>query len=148
MQNNKIVLTFPSYPENENLARNVIGCFALRLNPSIADISDIKTAVSEAVTNSIVHGYPNAIGEITMEAEILGDVLHINIFDGGVGIKDVAKALEPFYSESKEDEHSGMGFTIMQTFMDNIKVESSEGLGTKIYMEKTLNTDNKKNVGA
>ena len=86
MENNKMKLTFLSLSQNESFARNVISCFALGLNPSIAEISDIKTAVSEAVTNAIVHGYPKKIGEITLEAEIEKDQIHINVFDNGIGI--------------------------------------------------------------
>ena len=135
---NKIKLTFLSHSENESFARSVVSCFALKLNPSLAEISDIKTAVSEAVTNSIVHGYPNCVGEITLEAETDNNCIHINIFDNGVGIEDINKALEPFYTTKIEDERSGMGFTIMKSFMDEIEVSSKKGIGTKIYMKKTI----------
>ncbi len=135
---NKMKLTFLSYSENESFARSVVSCFALKLNPSIAEISDIKTAVSEAVTNSIVHGYPNTIGEITLEAKTEKNCIHINIFDDGVGIEDLNLALEPFYTTKLEDERSGMGFTIMKSFMDEIEVQSKKGEGTKIYMKKTI----------
>ena len=135
---NKMKLTFLSYSENESFARSVVSCFALKLNPSIAEISDIKTAVSEAVTNSIVHGYPNTIGEITLEAKTDKNCIHINIFDDGVGIEDLNLALEPFYTTKLEDERSGMGFTIMKSFMDEIEVQSKKGEGTKIYMKKTI----------
>ena len=136
--NNKIQLKFLSLSENESFARAVIGCFALKLNPSVADISDIKTAVSEAVTNCIVHGYPNKIGEITICAEILSNELHINVFDNGVGISNIPQALEPFYTSKPEEERSGMGFTIMKSFMDKVVVESTPNLGTKIYMLKKI----------
>lgn len=135
---NKMKLTFSSKSENEAFARGVISCFALSLNPSISELTDIKTAVSEAVTNAIVHAYQKNSGEITIEAEIVDNNLHINIFDNGVGIEDVDKALEPFYTTSPEDERSGMGFTIMQSFMDSIRVESKKGQGTRIYMLKTI----------
>ncbi len=141
MVENKIKLTFLACSENESFARSVISCFALGLNPSIAELSDIKTAVSEAVTNAIVHGYPDKKGEITMEAEISGGVLHINIFDEGVGIENLEQALEPFYTTKENDERSGMGFTIMKSFMDKVEVFSEKGVGTKIYMKKTLKTD-------
>lgn len=135
---NKMKLTFLSHSENESFARSVVSCFALKLNPSLAEISDIKTAVSEAVTNSIVHGYPDGVGEITLEALTDQNSIHINVFDNGVGIEDINKALEPFYTTKLEDERSGMGFTIMKSFMDEIEVSSKKGQGTKIYMKKTI----------
>lgn len=136
--NNKMKLTFLSLSENESFARSVVSCFALKLNPSISQIADIKTAVSEAVTNSIVHGYQGEIGEITIECEIDENSIHINILDNGVGIADLNKALEPFYTTKPDEERSGMGFTIMKSFMDDVKVESSINNGTKIYMKKIL----------
>lgn len=136
--NNKMKLIFSSKSENEAFARGVISCFALSLNPSISELTDIKTAVSEAVTNAIVHAYQQGKGEITLEAEIIDNQLHINILDNGIGIDNIDKALEPFYTTKPEEERSGMGFTIMQSFMDNIKVESKLGQGTKVYMLKTI----------
>ncbi len=138
MENNKIKLIFNARSENESFARNVVSCFALGLNPSVAELSDIKTAVSEAVTNAIVHGYPNANGDITLEAEIIDGEIHINIFDEGVGIENLEQALEPFYTTKESDERSGMGFTIMKSFMDRVEVYSEKGMGTKIYMCKKL----------
>ena len=135
---NKITLKFLSLSQNESFARSVAGLFALDLNPSVADISDIKTAVSEAVTNCIVHAYPNDVGEITMECEIKDSCLHINIFDNGIGIENLEKAQEPFYTTKNEEERSGMGFTIMKSFMNSVRVDSQKGLGTKIYMVKNL----------
>ena len=131
-------LKIKSFSENESFARSVVGCFALKLNPNLAEISDIKTAVSEAVTNSIVHGYLDTIGDIEIECEIDNDALHINICDNGVGIDDVDKAVEPFYSTKVNEERSGMGFTIMQSFMDEVKIESKKGVGTKVYMKKII----------
>lgn len=138
MENNKIKVTFSARSENESFARNVIACFVLGLNPSIAQLSDIKTAVSEAVTNAIVHGYPDKEGEITLIAEIINGELHINILDEGVGIENLDKALEPFYTTKESEERSGMGFTIMKSFMDKVEVSSQKGKGTKIYMLKNL----------
>ena len=135
---NKMRLSFSSKSENEAFARGVISCFALSLNPSISELTDIKTAVSEAVTNAIVHAYQKNCGEITLEAEIIDNNLHINVFDDGIGIDNVEKALEPFYTTRPEEERSGMGFTIMQSFMDSIRVESIKGQGTKVYMLKTI----------
>ena len=139
--NNKIKLDFLSFSINESLARTVVGVFALGLNPSLSELSDIKTAVSEAVTNCIVHGYPDKTGTISMECEIQQNVLHINIIDYGVGIKDLNLALEPFYTTREEEERSGMGFTIMKSFMDEVKVDSEVEKGTKIYMCKKIKTD-------
>ncbi|MDY2841444.1 MAG: anti-sigma F factor [Candidatus Borkfalkiaceae bacterium] len=141
MINNKMKITFLSMSQNESFARSVAGMFALSLNPSIAQVSDIKTAVSEAVTNCIVHGYPDKVGEITMESEIAGDSIHINVFDDGVGIENVKDALEPFYTTKESEERSGMGFTIMRTFMDDVKVVSEKGKGTKVYMVKKIKDD-------
>ena len=138
---NKIKLTFYSISQNESFARSVAGLFALRLNPSLSDLSDIKTAVSEAVTNAIVHAYPNKIGEITMECEIVESSLHINIFDKGIGIENLDMALEPFYTTKENEERSGMGFTIMKSFMTSVSVESEKGKGTKIYMVKNIITE-------
>lgn len=139
--NNKMKLSFLSLSNNEYFARNTVSCFALQLNPSVAEIADIKTAVSEAVTNSIVHGYPNEVGEIVIESEIEGDKIHINVFDNGVGIENLQDALEPFYTTRPDGERSGMGFTIMKSFMDEVRVESKVGKGTKIYMVKTLKSN-------
>ncbi len=136
--NNKMSLKFLSLSVNESFARNVVGCFSLQLNPSIAEVSDIKTAVSEAVTNCIVHGYDGKVGEIEITAEIEGDLIHINVFDNGVGIENVSEALEPFYTTKPEDERSGMGFTIMKSFMDDVRVESKKQGGTRIYMTKKI----------
>ena len=138
---NKMQLIFTAVSENESFARSVISCFALILNPSISQLSDIKTAVSEAVTNAIVHAYPKDCGSITMEAKIIDETLHISIIDDGIGIDNLEQALEPFYTTKPDEERSGMGFTIMQSFMDNVKVESQKGVGTKIIMTKTISAD-------
>ena len=139
--NNKITLTFLSLSQNEAFARNVVACFALQLNPTLSQISDIKTAVSEAVTNAIVHGYPKEKGEIIMQCEIVDNLLHINIIDHGVGIENLEQATEPFYTTKSSEERSGMGFTIMQSFMDEFNVISKVGEGTKIFMTKKIDAD-------
>lgn len=136
---NKIKLSFSSISENEAFARNVIASFMLSINPTLSQINEVKTAVSEAVTNAIVHGYPDSVGEIVMEAELDDDFLHISIKDSGVGIEDLNKALEPFYSTKIEDERSGMGFTVMQSFMDEVNVNSKLNIGTVVNMTKRLN---------
>lgn len=140
-ENNKIQLKFNSLSQNESLARGVVGCFAIQLNPSVAELNDIKTAISEAVTNCIVHAYPDKLGEIVLEAEIENGNLHINIFDKGIGIENIEEALQPFFTSKEDDERSGMGFTIMQSFMDDVKVYSKKGEGTHIYMLKKILAD-------
>ena len=137
--NNKMTLTFLSISENEAFARNVIASFMLPLNPTLSEISDVKTAVSEAVTNAIVHGYPDVVGEVSLQAEIIDNSVHIEIKDCGVGIDDVDRALEPFFSTKSESERSGMGFTIMRSFMDKITVKSAQNVGTTIIMSKIIN---------
>ena len=138
MNRDKFVLKFSSVSSNESFARSVIGIFALRVNPSVAFLTDIKTAVSEAVTNCIVHGYPEKDGDIIMEGYIQDGYIHINVFDFGVGIENLSEALEPFYTSKEDEERSGMGFTIMKSFMDDVKVVSAKGEGTKVYMSKKI----------
>ncbi len=135
---NKMNITFTAISENEAFARSVVACFSLYLNPSLAEINDIKTAVSEAVTNCIVHAYDKNNGEITIDCFIENNKIHIAVIDKGKGIADINKAIEPFYSSKEEDERAGMGFTIMQSFMDELKIESKENKGTKVYMVKSI----------
>ena len=133
---NEMQLKFLSRSENEVFARNVVAAFALPLNPTLSELSDVKTAVSEAVTNCIVHGYRNAEGWITVRCVIEGEKLHIEISDGGTGIEDLEKALTPFYTTLPEEERSGLGYTIMQTFMTDFSVRSERGKGTTVTMCK------------
>lgn len=133
---------------NEGFARSAVAAFALSLNPSLSDLSDIKTAVSEAVTNAIVHGYAQSDAEdkilIECEAESrdgFGGVLHIKITDYGCGIEDVEKALVPFYTTLEDEERSGMGFTIMQTFTDGFSVVSEKGKGTTVTLIKKVGAE-------
>lgn len=137
---NRMLIKFDSVSENEGFARNVIASFLLPLNPGIGELTDIKTAVSEAVTNAIVHGYPDTVGEVTMLAETDGEKVHIVISDSGVGIDDLEAALEPFYTTKPDDERSGMGFTIIKTFMDEVKVISKQNAGTIVDMTKRLSS--------
>ncbi len=116
----------------------VAGAFALQLNPTLEELSDIKTAVSEAVTNAIIHGYPGRIGRVEMRARIDGRVFEVVIADRGVGIEDVAKAREPLFTTGDDVERSGMGFTMMETFMDELEVESAPGQGTTVRMLKRI----------
>ena len=136
--NNKMIVKFDSLSENEAFARNVIASFLLPVDPGVDELSDIKTAVSEAVTNAVVHGYPNETGEITLLAELNGEDLHITVADQGVGIADLAAAMQPFYTTRGDEERSGMGFTIIKAFMDEVMVESSSGRGTTVEMFKRI----------
>lgn len=133
---NEMQLKFLSRSENEVFARNAVAAFALPLNPSLSELSDVKTAVSEAVTNCIVHGYRDTEGWITVLCRTEGNRLHIEISDSGKGIEDVEKALEPFFTTLEDEERSGMGFTIMQTFMTDFSVRSAAGAGTTVTMCK------------
>lgn len=137
--NNNMNLKFDAYPENESFARSVVGAFTVNNNPTIDTINDIKTAISEAVTNCIVHGYENAEnGEILIEANITDDLLHVKVSDYGKGIKNIKEALTDFYTSKEEEERSGLGFTIMKSFMDSLEVESNVGCGTTVTMTKRL----------
>ena len=136
--NNKMKITFSALSENEAFARTAVAGFVMSLDPTVEQITDIKTAVSEAVTNCVVHGYPDKSGEILLECEIISGVLHIKISDFGVGISNLSQVLEPFYTSKPLEERAGMGFTIMRTFMDSFEVESSANNGTVVKMSKTL----------
>lgn len=131
-------LEFLSKSSNESFARVVAASFATQLNPTLEELSDIKTAVSEAVTNSIIHGYEFQEGMIVLEGRITGDLLEIKVTDKGKGINDIDQALEPFYTSKPDMERSGMGFTVMQTFMDEIFVESISNEGTTVTMNKKI----------
>lgn len=135
---NKMQLEFLSKSDNEAFARITVASFVSQLDPTIEQISDIKTAVSEAVTNCIIHGYENEKGIIKMECTLSGNSVEIIIIDNGKGIKDLKKAREPLYTTKPELERSGMGFTIMESFMDEFEVESVEQVGTKIKMKKII----------
>lgn len=141
MRTNYMKLQCLSLPENEVFVRNAVAAFALPLNPSLSDLSDLKTAVSEAVTNCIVHAYRGTVGTVTVECECERNAIHIKVCDTGKGIDDLAKAMQPFYTTLAGEEHSGMGFTIMQTFMTEFKAESKANEGTVIYMKKQLNNN-------
>ncbi len=141
MTKNYLKLQFYSLPRNQAFARDAVAAFCLELNPSLSDLSDVKTAVSEAVTNCTVHAYKGNLGIVTVECEIEDDTLHIKVSDTGKGIADVNQAIQPFYTSAPSDERSGMGFTIMQTFMDEFKVNSIRGEGTVVYMSKSFKTE-------
>jgi stage II sporulation protein AB (anti-sigma F factor) len=133
---NEMQLKFLARSENEEFARNAVAAFALPLNPSLVEISDIKTAVSEAVTNCIVHGYAGAEGWITLSCRTEDGCLYVEVSDNGKGIANLEQALTPFYTSLPGEERSGMGFTIMQTFMTSFSVDSKEGTGTTVKMSK------------
>ncbi|MGI5987649.1 MAG: anti-sigma F factor [Dysosmobacter sp.] len=135
---NEMTLQFPSRSSNEGFARTAAACFAAQMDPTLNELEDIKTAVSEAVTNVIVHAYPDSIGQVQMKIRVLPDhVLEITVRDHGRGIPDVEKAMEPMYTTGGE-ERSGMGFTIMESFMDKLAVRSVPGRGTTVSMRKKL----------
>lgn len=138
--NNKMHLEFPSYSQNESFARMVISAFVTPMDPTIEELSDIKTAVSEAVTNAIIHGYEDDIGTIYMDAEIDESKLTVIIKDNGKGIEDINRARQPLYTSRPDLDRSGMGFTIMETFMDSLDIISIPGEGTTVIMTKILNT--------
>ncbi len=138
MNQNEIYLEMESVSENESFARIVIAAFLARLNPTLEQLADIKTAVSEAVTNAIIHGYQNAGGKIGLRCRLEDRKILIWIQDKGIGIADIKQAMEPLYTTRPEWERSGMGFTFMETFMDHLEVESKPDEGTTVYMAKQL----------
>ena len=139
---NEMTLIVKALSENESFSRSVVAAFAVQLNPTLDEVNDIKTAVSEAVTNCVVHAYEGkGEGYITVNCRIKGSTLHIAVSDEGVGIADVAKAREPFYTTKPEQERSGMGFTVMETFMTGVEVESAAA-GTTVRMYKAIGKGN------
>ena len=136
---NEMKLEFMGVPENEGFARVAVSAFAVQLDPTLDVLADIKTAVSEAVTNAIVHGYADAPGTVCVAAVLRDDgTLEVAVTDKGRGIADIAQAMQPFYTSQPEKERSGMGFSVMQTFMDRVTVESQPGEGTTVRMVKRL----------
>ena len=131
-------LELDSISSNESFARVVVAAFLTRLNPTMEEVADIKTAVSEAVTNAIIHGYRQEVHKIIIEAMVEEDLFTVSVEDFGVGIEDVKKAMEPMYTTRGDLERSGMGFVFMEAFMDSIEVESKIGQGTKVIMTKKI----------
>lgn len=131
-------LEFDSIPSNESFARVVVAAFLTRLNPTMEEVADIKTAISEAVTNAIIHGYQNEVHKIEITASVENDTLTVSVRDFGVGIEDISKAMEPLYTTRRDLERSGMGFVFMEAFMDTIQVESQKGEGTTVTMTKRI----------
>lgn len=135
---NEVTLAFPSRSCNESFIRSATACFATQMDPTLNELEDIKTAVSEAVTNAIVHGYPDAVGQVVVKIRICPDnVLELIVKDRGRGIPDVDRARQPMYTTGGA-ERSGMGFTIMESFMDRVTVRSAVGRGTTVVMKKRL----------
>ena len=135
---NEMTIVFDSRPVNEGMARIAAASFCTQLNPTLEEVADLKTAVSEAVTNCIIHGYEGEIHKIHMDLKLKGREIFVDITDQGVGISDVKKAMEPLYTTKPEKERSGMGFTFMEAFMDEVTVDSEVGVGTSVHMKKTI----------
>ena len=140
--NNEMKLEFLSKSSNEAFARITVAAFASQLDPTIEELADIKTAVSEAVTNAIIHGYEEKKGVIKMRCQIINEELIIEIADNGQGIENVELAKQPLYTTKPNLERSGMGFTIMESFMDEVEIESIVGMGTKVTMKKKIKSNN------
>ena len=135
---NRLEAVFASSPENERISRVTAAAFAAVLNPTVEELSDFKTAVSEAVTNAIIHAYPEGRGEIRLTLERKKNEVTVHIRDFGVGIADIKKSMEPLYTTRKDQERSGMGFTFMEAFTDHVKVESEPGRGTCVSLTKKM----------
>ena len=136
---NQMTVEFPAISENEALARSVAAAFAAQADPTMEELTEIRTAVSEAVSNAVIHGYPEGVGQVIMELSIYEDgVFRIVVEDRGVGIADVTRAREPLFTTGRDGERSGMGFTVMESFTDRLDVQSEPGKGTRVTMIKRL----------
>ena len=131
-------IQFPSRSINEAFARMTVSAFCMQFDPTIEQINDIKTAVSEAVTNCVVHAYPDGVGTVYITAGLKGNVLSITVKDKGVGIPDINKAMEPMFTTDSANERAGLGFAVMQAFMDKVRVYSKTGKGTRVVMTKII----------
>ncbi len=141
-QKNEMSIIFDSRSCNEGFARVAVAAFCTQLNPTLEEVSDVKTAVSEAITNCIIHGYDNEVKKIRIDCRTVNRDLHVWVTDEGKGIEDVKKAMEPMYTTRPELERSGMGFAFMEAFMDEVRVESKIGCGTSVYMRKNIGKQN------
>lgn len=136
---NSIKFSFPGISLNEQTSRAIVSAFLIQADPTIEELADIRTAVSEAVTNSIVHGYRNIEGDVELCIKLLADrEIYIRVKDKGCGIEDVEKAMEPLFTTAANEERAGLGFAVMQSFMDNVHVRSKTGSGTTVIMRKKL----------
>ena len=138
---NRMKLEFDAVSENESLARIAVASFITGLNPTLEEMADVKTAVSEAVTNAIIHGYEEQEGIVYIRCKLDGDLLEVEIEDKGKGIENIEKAMEPLFTTKPEKDRSGMGFSFMEAFMDEVEVDSVPGMGTTVYMKKKLGTE-------
>lgn len=143
---NEMEIKFKAKSINEGFARSAVAAFCIQVNPSVDEITDIKTAVSEAVTNAVVHAYPLGDGEITIKVKLYNNGVFIEIADNGIGIDDFDKAREPFYTSKPNDERSGMGFTVMESFMDTLSLHKNGKNGLIVKMEKIFKENKSKNV--
>lgn len=137
-QNNEMEIRFDSRSENEGFARVSVASFLTQLNPTVEEVADVKTAVSEAVTNAIIHGYEQRVETVRIHCSIENQLFTVEISDCGKGIANVEKAMEPMFTTKPEDDRSGMGFSFMEAFMDTVEVESKVGEGTSVKMTKTI----------
>ncbi len=135
---NEMKLIIKAKSENESFARSTVSAFCVSANLSLDELTEIKTAVSEAVTNSVVHAYPNMEGEIKIEVKLTENKIYISITDFGVGIENLERAREPFFTTKPEEERSGMGFTVMESFMDKLEVKLNKNGGVTVNMEKNI----------
>ena len=135
---NEMKIVFDSRPVNEGLARVAVAAFCTQLNPTLEEVSDLKTAVSEAVTNCIIHAYEGKVQKIEVRCRMQGRIIWVDVIDKGIGIEDISKAMEPMFTTKPEKDRSGMGFTFMEAFMDEVNVESQVGDGTTVHMKKTI----------
>lgn len=141
MYDNEMELNFLSKSNNEAFARITVAAFAAQLDPTIEELADIKTAISEAVTNSIIHGYEDTEGTVKIKAKLLNNTLEVEVVDNGKGIEDIELARKPLYTTKGNLERSGMGFTIMESFMDEVEIHSVVGIGTKVIMKKVIHKE-------
>ena len=137
-QNNEMEIRFDSRSENEGFARVSVASFLTQLNPTVEEVADVKTAVSESVTNAIIHGYEQRVEKVKINCSIENQLFTVEISDRGKGIANVEKAMEPMFTTKPEDDRSGMGFSFMEAFMDSVEVESKVGEGTSVKMTKTI----------
>lgn len=140
---NEMEIIFDSHSSNEGFARVSVAAFLTQLNPTVEEVADVKTAISEAVTNAIIHGYENEIHKVSIRCRIEGAKIMVEVKDNGVGIEDVEQAMTPLYTSKPELERSGMGFAFMEAFMDSVEVESVPGEGTTVRMKKTIGKGSK-----
>lgn len=145
---NEMTLSIKSLSINEGFVRSAIAAFCVETNPTLDEITDIKTAVSEAITNCVVHAYPNSVGDILVKVKLFEHQVDISITDYGLGIENIEKAKEPFFTTKPEQERSGMGFTVMESFMDTFEVEKNRGKGITVRMTKKIGSEQKYVVGA